>query len=281
MLRRNIQMEFGESRMTFSEMMECCSTTVGLEGERQSRFALPSMPQVVPTQLTRAQMALVRSTCPDILDDISEERKKDGKSSELFAIIEKRKRLSGDAPCSRYGSALVIQLPRDFGPYLGKLVTHVPSLCNFASLDLLEPELVVEWQAEFSDKRKFSISVPAHAMLSLLNTGDGDYKRPAFVPTVFVADGIFSCGGFWFDELDEQQAKDSGLLGDEDYRPHQIYSEEELALAAEDARRAGSLTPWKLGPWTDAGITHLYLDVHEVVVRKESSDCSGEEALAC
>lgn len=267
--------------MTFSEMMECCSTTVGLEGERQSRFALPSMPQVVPTQLTRAQMALVRSTCPDILDDISEERKKDGKSSEIFAIIEKRRRLGGGAPYSGYGSALVIKLPHDFGPYLGKLVTQVPSLCNFASLDLLEPDPVVEWRTVFRDKREFSILVPARAMLPLFNTRDGGYQRPAFVPTVFVADGIFSCGGFWFDELDEQQAKDSGLFGDGDYRPHQIYSEEELALAAEDARRAGCLAPWKLGPWTDAGITHLYLDVHEVVVRMEGGDCSGVEALVC
>lgn len=244
----------------------------------QSRWAFPPLPRVLPMELSRAQVASEWPAFPEILDSVSKACEAVGRSGEMVAVIGGRAALAGAEQLDAYGSAVVIRLPDAFAPCLADLAVQAPSPENVESLDLMTSDSVYSWYAVLPDGRKFSLLMQNDAMMTLLDIWSGNRGRVPFVPVVFVAGDACVCGGFWFDADDEAEAQCVGLYGGPNHRPYRMYSDEELAMAAEVANQAGSPTPWKHGPWTNSdGITCIQLAVYQVTEPAPDGDYRNED----
>lgn len=219
-------------------------------------IAFPLLPQILPTVLRRAEVLEKWPAFFDILDELVEFVRNEKKG--LVGLVASRHILSGIPAYMGFGAALVVPLPEVLEPSLVELAAQQPAVYNQTSIDLMENETVLEWQAELDNAERWSLLVPESEILDFVNAcRGGGIATAVWLPVVFLAGDTVVCGGFWFDAELEVQMQGASIGSGGNYKPHRAFDDEQLADAAESARRAGSPTPWKDGVWKDGDGVHM------------------------
>jgi len=134
---------------------------------------------------------------------------------------------------------LTMLLPSEHEATLEEVVLQEPDTFNLTSTDLQHNGTYHCWEVGSVAERK-SIMLTHGALRTLIDGRGGE----EIVPVIMIAGAKVVVGGFLVDDIFLGNAQAAGSSSGQNWRPIRVYGDEELAVAASEAKRLGNF-PWR------------------------------------
>ena len=134
---------------------------------------------------------------------------------------------------------LTMLLPNEYDSILEEVALQVPEIFNLTSTDLQHNGTYHCWEVGSVAERK-SIMLSDGALRTIIDGRGGE----EIVPVIMIAGATVGVGGFLVDEVFLGNAQAAGSSSGQNWRPIRVYGDEELAVAASEAKHLGNF-PWR------------------------------------
>ncbi len=134
---------------------------------------------------------------------------------------------------------LTMLLPNEYEATLEEVVLQVPDIFNLTSTDLQHNGTYLCWEVGSVAERK-SIMLTDCALRTLIDGRGGE----EIVPVIMIAGATVVVGGFLVDDFFLGNAQAAAISSGPNWRPLRVYSDDELEVAADEAKRLGNF-PWR------------------------------------